>query len=60
MRVFVSTLTAVDSDKVNENWSTTDLEIINQTASTCDAWIRQRSQHLLTYKLEMKTKPLST
>ena len=34
----------VDSEIINENWVTVDLEILNETASTDDAWIRQRKR----------------
>jgi len=35
--------TPIDSEIINENWVATDSEIINETASTADAWIRQRT-----------------
>jgi hypothetical protein len=38
----------VDSEKVHANWVTADSEIITQTSSKGDAWIRKRSQPLLT------------
>jgi hypothetical protein len=38
----------VDSQKVNENWVDADWEIVNETTSKGDAWIRQRAQPLLT------------
>jgi hypothetical protein len=34
-----------------------DLEIINQTATTADAWIRQRKQPLGTWKSSAKQLP---
>jgi hypothetical protein len=42
--------TPVDLEKVNENWATTVSEIINETDSEGDVWIRQRPQPLLTHK----------
>jgi hypothetical protein len=40
----------VDSEIVNENWATTVSEIVNETDSKADAWIRQLPQPLLTQK----------
>jgi hypothetical protein len=40
----------VDSDKVNKNGVGADLEIINETPSTGDAWIRESTQPLLIQK----------
>jgi hypothetical protein len=37
-----------------------DSEIINETASTGDAWIRQRKEHMRAQKLSTKTKSLSS
>ena len=42
--------TPVDLEKVNENWATTVSEIINETDSEGEAWIRQHPQPLLTRK----------
>ena len=42
--------TPVDLEKVNENLATTLSEIVNETDSKGDAWIRQRPQPLLTHK----------
>jgi hypothetical protein len=44
----------LDSEKVNENWVGGDWEIVNETTSKGDAWIRQRAQPLLTDKKSMK------
>ena len=40
--------TPVDIQKVNEIWATIVSEIINESDSEGDAWIRQRAQPLLT------------
>ena len=40
----------VDSEIVNENWATTVSEIVNETDSKADTWIRQLPQPLLTQK----------
>jgi len=45
----------VDSEIVNESWVAVNSEIINVTDSTADAWIRQRTQLLLTQKSSTKT-----
>jgi Rps23 Pro-64 3,4-dihydroxylase Tpa1-like proline 4-hydroxylase len=37
---------------------TTDLEIVNETVSIPDAWIRQRTQLLLTQKSSTRIMPL--
>jgi hypothetical protein len=50
----------VDSEKVNENWVGADWEIINETYSKGDAWIRESTQPLLIQKLSRKTKLLPT
>jgi hypothetical protein len=42
--------TPVDFEKVNENWATTVFEIVNETDSKGDLWIRQRPQPLLNKK----------
>jgi hypothetical protein len=44
----------VDSEKVNENRVGADWEIITETLSKGDAWIRKRSQPLLTQKKSTK------
>jgi hypothetical protein len=38
----------VNSEKVNENFVGADSEIVNETSTKGDAWIRQRAQPLLT------------
>jgi hypothetical protein len=38
----------VDLEKVNENGGSADWEIVNETSSKGDVWIRQRAQPLLT------------
>jgi len=38
----------VDLEIVKENWVAADSEIVTETSSRVDAWIRQRSQPLLT------------
>jgi hypothetical protein len=48
------------SEIINENWVATDSEIINQPASTGDAWIRQRIQALGTLKSSTKRLPRVT
>jgi hypothetical protein len=48
----------VDSKNVNENGVVGDWEIVKETTSKGDGWIRQRAQPLLTEKLLMKTEPL--
>ena len=40
----------VDSDKVNENGVVAESEIINETPSTGDVWIRESTQPLLILK----------
>jgi hypothetical protein len=50
----------VDSEKVNENWDGADWEIINEKPSKGDAWIRKRSQPLLTQKKSTKQLPKVT
>jgi len=45
----------VDSEKVNKNRVGVDWEIIIETPSKSDAWIRKRSQTLLTQKKSTKT-----
>jgi len=37
----------VHSEKVNENWVGAEWEIVNETTSKGDAWIRQRAQPLV-------------
>jgi len=49
-----------DSKIIIENWFTPDSEIINETASTGDAWIRQRKQPLGTRKSSTKLLPQVT
>jgi hypothetical protein len=36
---------SVDSKIINENWVVADSEIINEIASSADAWICQRTQN---------------
>jgi len=41
-------LAPIDSEKINENCVAADSEIITETTSKGDAWIRQRSQPVMT------------
>jgi hypothetical protein len=50
----------VDSEKVNENGVGADWEIITEIPSKGDAWIRKRSQPLLTQKNSTKQLPKVT
>jgi hypothetical protein len=50
--------TLVDLEIINENRVTIDLEILNKTASTGDAWIRQRKKPLWPQKSSTKLLPL--
>ena len=52
--------TPLDWEIVNENWVAADLEIITETPSKGDAWIRKHSQPLLTQKWSMKTGSVPT
>jgi hypothetical protein len=52
--------TLVELEMVTENSVAADLEIINETASEGDTWIRQRTQPVLTKKLAMKVLPWVT
>ena len=45
----------VDLETVNETWAIIVSEIINETESKGDAWIRHRQQPLLTQKYSTKT-----
>jgi hypothetical protein len=54
-RGFERPRTPVDSKKVNENRVDADWKIITETPSKGDAWIRKRSQPLLTQKNSTKT-----
>jgi len=47
-------------EKVNENGVGADLEIFNGTPSIGDAWIRESTQPLLTYKRSTKTESVQT
>jgi hypothetical protein len=53
-------MTPFDTEIVNKNWAAADFEIINETASTGDAWIHQRLQHLFTQKNSTKTESVPT
>ena len=59
-RGFVSTPSPVDLETVNENWATTVFDIVNETYSKGDAWIRMWSQPLLTQKNSTKTESVAT
>ena len=50
----------VDSEIVTKNCVGADSETINDTASTTDAWIRQRTKSLLSSKSQAKTESLPT
>jgi hypothetical protein len=47
----------VDSEIVKENCFVADSKIITETVSRADAWIRQRTQPLLTQKQPRKMLP---
>jgi len=57
---FVRAHNPFDSKKVNDNWVAVASAIVNETASTGDAWIHQRLQTLLTQKQSMKQLPKVT
>jgi hypothetical protein len=48
----------MDSEIINENRVAVDLEILNETTSTGDAWIRQRKKPLWPQKSSTKLLPL--
>ena len=50
----------VDLETVNENWATVVSEIVNETDSKGDAWIRKCSQPVLTQKKATKTESVAT
>jgi hypothetical protein len=50
----------VDYEKVNENGVGADWEIVTETNSKGDAWIRKRSLPLLTQKKSMKMESVLT
>ena len=45
----------MDSEIINENRVAVDLEILNETTSTGDAWIRQRKKPLWPQKIINET-----
>jgi hypothetical protein len=52
--------TAFNFETVNENYATAVSEIMNETDSKGDAWIRKCSQPLLTQKKSTKTESVAT
>jgi hypothetical protein len=48
----------VNLENVNKNGVGAEWEIVNETTSKGDAWIRQCAQPLLTKKKSLKTEPL--
>jgi hypothetical protein len=50
----------LDSENVNENGVDTNWEIVTETPSKGDAWIRKSSQPLLTQKKSMKMESVAT